>query len=413
MTKSEQIKNSLAETRLRRTEQTCKVYELKIDKSHLSKEKLLHLNRLFLEAKWLYNYQLSQENVFEFDYKVKEVQILNKDVKESRDIKCISSQMKQALVDRLKQNISALSKSKTKGNKVGGLKFKSRVNSIPLKQYGSTYQVENTKYIKIQGMKRHVKVRGLEQIPVEAEFANGTLIQKADGIYLKITCFLPKEIKIKTDNIVGLDFGIKDNIVDSNGNKYNFQFPETRQLKKVSKKVHRSVKGSKNRYKLRIRLQKQYDRIDNQKKDVRVKFVSELIKNNDYVCVQDESLNNWKRFNKGFGRRIQHSVMGGIISDLKKKSETLMVRKFYPSTKTCFSCSKINKISLKERVYSCSCGYQQDRDIHSARNILREGLKQISMEHRNTMLGEDITSVFLDTSKNVSSYSLKQEATTL
>lgn len=391
--KSEQIKKTIQETKQKRKSQTCKVYEVKLDKSHLFNSTLNHLNKLFLEAKWLYNYQLSKKDIFNFSYKINRVIVLNKDKKkERRKLDCLSSQMKQSLVDRVKQNIINLSRSKKNGNKIGGLKFKSQINSIPLKQYGNTYKILDNNYIKIQGLKQQLKVNGLKQIPQESEIANANLIRRNNNFYLKVTCFLPRVKKIKTNRVIGLDFGIKNNIIDSDGNKYNFQFPESKQLKKISKKLHRAKLGSKNRYKVKCKLNKTYTKLTNQKKDVKNKFISKLVKENDYICIQDENIAGWKSSKlKGFGRKIHHSIMEGIISDLKHKPETLMMGRFFPSTQLCPICKKKNKLSLHQRVYICSCGYVEDRDKHSARNIKLEGLKQISTVLRNKMLLEEYT----------------------
>ena len=140
MTKSEQIKKSLSKTKKRRQLQNCKVFTIKVDKSHLSREKISHLRRTFLETKWLYNFILSQDNIFDFDSKLKSVEVLNKDKeKECRELIALSSQMKQAIVDRTIQNIINLSKVKKKGKTVGKLKYKSVVNAVPLKQNNSTH----------------------------------------------------------------------------------------------------------------------------------------------------------------------------------------------------------------------------------------------------------------------------------
>lgn len=414
MNKSDKIKQSFQKTKEKRKNQICKVYTIKFDKSHLSKEKLNWLNRLFLEAKWLYNYQLSLDNIFSCSDKLKEVEILNKDKeKETRKIKHLSSQMKQGLVDRTKQNIINLSKAKNKGNIIGRLKFKSEINSIPLKQFNNTYKIENDNYIKLQGFKKHFKVSGLKQIPENSDYADATLIKKNNNFYLKITTFQEKPTKNKTNNVIGLDFGIKDNIIDSNGNKYNFNFSETIRLKKLSRRLNKSKKGSNNRYKIKCRLKKEYEKIDNKKKDVKNKFVSFLIKNNDVICIQNEMIHQWHKSKmKGFGRKIQHSIMGGIISDLKQKSETIIVPRNFPSTQLCPVCGALNKHSLDKREYICECGYIQDRDIHSAKNILFEGLKQIGMERINTMPVEKM----LDLDKTFvfdKQFLMKQEAKVL
>jgi len=395
LNKNEKIKESCKKTRERRKSQVCKVFEVKIDKSHLSREKEAFLRMLFIEAKWLYNYQLSLENPFNLSYKVKEVGVLNRDKqKEKRKLINLSSQMRQALVGRTKQNILNLSKIKKKGNKVGKLKFKSQVNSIPLVQFGVTHRIKNKSYIQIQGMgRRSIRVVGLSQIPENAEIANAMLIVKNSNFYLRIATFLPKEDKIRTGKVVGLDLGIKDNVIDSNGNGYNFQFSEPKQLKKAQEELSRKQKSSNNRYKQKHILSKQYEKLTNKKKDARNKFVSKLCKENDLIVIQDESIAAWKSSRKkGFGRKIQHSIIGGIISSLKNKPETLVIDRYFPSTQLCPNCGSLNKHPLDRRIYNCSCGYSEDRDIHAARNILNEGLKQISMEHRNLMPVERQTS---------------------
>ena len=123
ITKNQNIKLSILETQKRREKQVCKTYTCKIDKSHLSKDKLNFLRKLFLEAKWLYNYQLSLDNLFDIPDNIKEVTILNKDkLPEQRELVTLSSQMIQELIQRTKTNIYSLSKLKTSGFKAGKLK---------------------------------------------------------------------------------------------------------------------------------------------------------------------------------------------------------------------------------------------------------------------------------------------------
>jgi len=376
--KNEKIKQAIQQTREKRKSQDCKVFEVKFDKSHLSKEKLQHLKMLFIEAKWLYNYQLSLEAIFSLSWKIKEVGVLNREgQKEKRELSYLSAQMRQALTARTQQNVLSLSRAKKKGCKIGRLKFKSQINSIPLVQFGITHRIKNEKYVRIQGFGRKcLRVIGLHQIPENADIANANLISRNGNYYLKITCFVSKEERIKTGKSIGLDFGIKDNVVDSDGNKYNFQFSESKSLKKVSRRLNRKKKRSRNRFKQKFLLNKKYEKLTNKKKDAKNKFVSKLVKENDLIVIQDESLVEWKSSRmRGWGRRIHHSIMGGIISDLKKKSETLVIDKWFPSTQSCPKCGLLNKHSLDKRVYSCKCGYSEDRDIHAAKNILNEGLK--------------------------------------
>ena len=392
LTKNEKIKQAILATRDRHATMTCFTYEVKIDKSHLSKTKSCFLQSVFREAKWLYNHILSTEDVFTVADNIKEVTVLNKErVPETRPLSHLSSHMVQEVVARTRINIVALSKLKKAGNKVGRLKYKSQVNSVPLKQYGNTYKVRGN-CIKIQGCKKPFKVTGLGQLPTGADLTKAILFRKAGDYYIKITCYMDKVLKSVTGRSVGLDFGIKDNVVTSDGEKYNYSFPESKQLKKASRKVHKSVKGSRNRYKKRLRLQREYLKQDNRKKDARNKFIHYLTTNYDNICIQDENVAAWKGSQmKGWGRRIQHTIIGGIISVLKMRPETRIVDRFVPTTQLCPNCGTLNKHTLEQRTYECACGYTCDRDIHAARNILMIGLR-VPTEHRNLNACGEVTS---------------------
>jgi transposase len=384
--KNKQIKQSLSDTRKRRETQECKVYELKIDKSSLSNNTLIKLNKLFLEAKWFYNYLLTQD-IFNFDTKQKEILVMNKEKKlEERNINHLTSQMKQAIQQRAVSSIKSLSTKKKKGrfSEVGKLKFKSSVNSIPLKQYNNTYKLIDKNKIQIQGIRKKIRVNGVKQIPLEAEFANANLIKRNNDFYLKVTCFLPKQNQIVHKNEIGIDFGIKTQLTFSNGVKIESKIPVSSKSKKLYKKLSRSKKvngltsKTKNQYKIRVKLKKSYEETTNKKKDIKNKIIHKLKTDYSLVAVQNENIKGW---HSGlFGKQVQESSIGGILSGIKKLPQTRIVSRFFPSTKLCTSCGTLNKIGLDERVYKCECGYEEDRDVHSARNILIESVPRESRE---------------------------------
>lgn len=372
----------------KRKSQDCKVFELKLDKSHMSSEKRKYLNLLFLEAKWLYNSSLASEDIFKIDTKLKTVIVLDsKKQPVERRLDTLSSQMRQGIVQRMQNSIKALSVLKKKNKTVGRLKFKSEVNSIPLQQFNTTYRFSSSNHVVFQGFKKQFRIRGMKQIPKDAEFANATLIKSHANYFLKVTCFVSKKEKQETGNCIGLDFGIKDNVVTSNGDKYNFKFPETKSIKTLQDKMSKCKPRTCKHNKLKTKLRKSYYKLSNRKKDAKNKFIHALISQNDLIAIQDESLHSWhSSTNKGFGRRVQHSIMGGIISELKKRPETHVIDKWFSSTKLCPVCGTINKPSLNDRIYHCICGYRNDRDIHSAMNILIESFNQIPTGRRSTML---------------------------
>ncbi len=136
--KKEQIKQSLKATRARRKNQSCKVFEFKLSKQAFSRKTREHFTSVFLQAKWFVNYVLAQPNVFEVDTKVRSVPVKVGKQFEERSLTLLSSQMKQALLDRVQANVRSLATKKKQGEKIGKLRFRVIINSIPLKQIGNT-----------------------------------------------------------------------------------------------------------------------------------------------------------------------------------------------------------------------------------------------------------------------------------
>ena len=67
---------------------------------------------------------------------------------------------------------------------------------------------------------------------------------------------------------------------------------------------------------------------------------------------------------------VQHSCMGLIKSKLMNLQQTVVLDKYIPTTKWCPKCHKLNELTLNDRTYVCDCGYQEDRDIHAAKNMI-------------------------------------------
>jgi len=179
--KNSKIREKRKQTLIRRRTQEAKTFELKFDKNKISKTKLALLNHLFLEAKWFTNYIIAN-GILNFkshaDYKVKTVHVKVCNTFEEREIQVLSSQMKQALIKRLQDNVRGLVKLKKKGVKVGKIKFVKAVHSIPLMQYGVTYWVKNdNKMVHIQYI-GNFKVSGLDQIPENAELSSANLVER-------------------------------------------------------------------------------------------------------------------------------------------------------------------------------------------------------------------------------------------
>ena len=368
--KNRKIRENGKATRERRSNMDCRVISVKIQENRLSKAKLEKLKRCFPEAKWLYNAVVASETLTLDNTKT--VQVKVKDNFEEREIKCLSAQMKQSVIESVKINISNLSKAKKSGLKVGRLQFKKECNEINLKQFGHTYAIKSKNKIRVQNIGVLV-VNGLEQINLdEVEFANAKLVKKPYGFYINITVYSNKRPQEQTEKeVIGLDMGIKDQLTFSNGVKVNFYLEESEQLKGLARKLSRQVKGS-NQYKQTLnRIKRIYEHSNNKKNDVANKLNSILSKNY-IICFQDELLNQWKRKKSkrrfSFGRKIQHGILGRVKDKLKKNTSNHMLESSVPTTQTCPECGCLTKHGLDKRKYHCDhCGFENaDRDVHSA-----------------------------------------------
>ena len=403
--KNRKIRENGKATRERRSHMDCRVISTKIQENRLSKAKLEKLYRCFLEAKWLYNAIVATEGLTLEDTST--VQIKVKDTFEIRPINTLSVQMKQSVVDSVKQNIFNLSRAKKKGVAVGRLQFKSECNEINLKQFKSTYDIKGKNKIRVQNI-GILTVNGLEQVNLdEVEFANAKLVKKPSGFYINITTYSNKQPQSNVEKeVLGLDMGIKDQLTFSNGVKVNFYMEESEQLKGLTRKLNRQVKGS-NQYKQTLnRIKRIYEHYNNKKNDV-VNKLNSVLKTNYIICFQDELLNQWKRKKSkcrfSFGRKIQHGILGRVKDKLKKNDSNVMLESSVPTTQTCPECGCLTKHSLDKRIYHCNhCGFEnQDRDVHSANMmVLLSGYGTYRSLNTDAVSAERMVS-FLDNLSNL------------
>jgi len=380
--KRERIRNKGRETRNKRKTQTAKSFEIKLDKSKISKEKINNLKRLFLEGKWFTNYIISKgitDSVSYKDYKVNKVNIKVKDKFEERELKVLSSQMKQYIVKRLQNNVKTLHKLSKKGKKIGKIKYIKSLHSIFLMQYGNTYKIDkNARTLHIQGI-GDFKAIGLEQIPDNCDITTANLIERNGDYFLHVTVYVPKEEKVQNRKSIGIDLGIKDQIAFSNGIKARYSVEMPKRVKKLYKVFSRAQynketkESSKRRQKVLAEIKKEFSHENNQKKDINNKIAHYISENYEFVAYQNDAIHLWQRL---FGRRIYQTSIGGFRDTLKRKVSTpLEVDRFTKTTGICMYCGYSLHLNLSDRMFRCpSCGRMQDRDVSAANAIKKEGL---------------------------------------
>lgn len=356
-----------------------RTYTLKL---YPNKSQTQKLNEYFYEAKILYNYLLSCSDVFAVhSWKIKHVWKFDRDRNKIKvELKSIPVLVRQQVHQQIKDSISSLKELKAKGFKVGHLKYKSEISTINLDN--QCYKVKGKHKIRIVGFRKScIKCRGLNQFDESViKFRNAHLMKKCNSFFLKICISKIIPNHESTRNVIGIDFGIKDNFTLSDGRKLNCKVGETVRLKKLQRKFARSkrINGknfrTNNQQKLLNKIHKEYQKMSNQKNDFINKFLHDLDINYDTIVFQDEQLKGWKNL-KGNRNTIQHSCLGILKRKLIERAKEqpdryIMHSRWLPTTQYCPRCHKKNKHNLDERTYNCSCGYSFDRDIHAARNML-------------------------------------------
>ncbi|MHA2232609.1 MAG: RNA-guided endonuclease InsQ/TnpB family protein [Candidatus Hodarchaeales archaeon] len=376
--KKQAIKVTLAATKARRETQVCRVYALKINRSKMNATSRAHFIRLFLEAKWFYNWVVSQPDVFNVATTVQTVPVKVGEAFEERELRCLSSQMKQGLVTQIHQAIRALAALKKTGHKVGKLKFKSFLAHIPLKQYGITYQLDRShQRIRLQKAKQWLRVHGCAQIPAEAELANAHLLRRHGDYYFHVVTYQPKTRRVcqsaPQGTSIGIDTGLQTQFAFSNGVAVEYRIPFPERLRRLYRQFSRTQKGSHNRRKVSHKLQKAFAKLTNRKKEIRNQLIAYLVRNYEIICFQDELLRAWQRV---YGKKMADLSLGAFLRILKERSRTPMeVRSAFPSTQRCSGCGHKQRLSLEERTYWCPlCRFTIDRDLNAAVNLRLEGL---------------------------------------
>ena len=284
-------------TREKRKTQICKTFRFKIDWNRLNKRQKECLKMMFVEAKWIYNYIISQEDIKSIDYKTFST-IIRKD-KDKNDIitqiKYLDSSVKQELIAQVLNQIKGLSVLKKKGHKVGKLRYKSEFNSIKLKQYKVTHYLKGNNKIKVQGIHDPLPLLGMNQLckyKDNIDYTTANLVYDGINYYVCLTCFIDKDniVYKRKNSIIGIDLGIKDTVTCSDGTKFNISIGESEKLKKLQRTLDGQIKGSNNWNKTKKKIRKEYIHITNKKNDVANKLVHDLLSITDIIVMQDEQI---------------------------------------------------------------------------------------------------------------------------
>lgn len=197
-----------------------------------------------------------------------------------------------------------------------------------------------------------------------------------------------------TGKSVGIDLGLKTRAVDSDGNELailNFTQIYAKKLARAQKVLSRKKKGSNRRKRQVLRVASIHAKIANSRRDATHKMTSELVKNNDVICIETLSVKNMIK-NRKLAKSLADANFGEIARQLEYKCGwhgriLSKIDRWFPSTKMCNGCGSLHDMPLSQRRMQCDCGVDMDRDHNAAINILAEGYLSLNVEGSATVAG--------------------------
>lgn len=206
--------------------------------------------------------------------------------------------------------------------------------------------------------------------------------------YLSVLIDKPNDYRSQTNGIIGIDLGIKDFVVTSDGESFNnlhHKKSKTNKLKRLHRELSRKQKESNNRNKARVKLAKAYNKISNRKEYYLHQVTNALINENQIICMENLNVKGMMRNHK-LAESIQEMNFGEFRRMLEYKAnwynrQVVFVDRFFPSSKTCNYCGCTKKdLKLSDRQWVCpNCGEVIDRDYNAACNIKDDGLRIIGL----------------------------------
>ena len=270
-------------------------------------------------------------------------------------------------------------------------KFKSKRNN---QSYTTNMVYEN---IKLSDSGRYISLPKCPRIRIKKHrdfigtIKSITISKTTDEKYY-ISLLVEEETKPMepTGKMIGLDLGIKDLIVDSNGHKYKnhkYLTKSENKLAKEQRKLSKMVKGSSNRNKQRIKVARLHKHIQNQRNDYLHKLSKSIIDENQIICIEDLKVKDMMNDSK-LARNISDVSWSRFVSMLIYKADwygrkVIKVPSTYPSSQLCSKCGYKNSLTkdLAIRKWTCpKCGSIHDRDINAAKNILSKGIETLTKD---------------------------------
>ena len=237
---------------------------------------------------------------------------------------------------------------------------------------------------------KNVRLKEYGYIPVGAKVISGTVSKKAGRYYVSVIVDIDVPVIQNTNQGIGIDLGLKDFAVCSDGNTYK-NINKTQKIKKLEKKLKREQRKLSRKYEFLkkkggtatksninrqiVKVQRLHHRLDNTRTDYINKTISSIINRKPkFIVLEDLNVKGMMK-NKHLSKAVAQQKFYEFRNKLTNKCHALgielrIVDRFYPSSKLCHCCDSIKKdLKLKDRIYKCDCGYIEDRDYNASLNL--------------------------------------------
>lgn len=339
------------------------------------------LCRSFGATRWVYNYFLNyrdtkfkKEGIKLNYFDMKKMFPLLKKEEETSWLKEINSQSLQCALLNLESAYVKFFKGLSKFPK---FKKKDDKQSFEIPQHWKL----NGNTVKIPKLKTPLKF--VKHRPIEGNIRSITISKtKTNKYFISFLCQTENKCKQTSGSEVGIDLGIKDLIVCSDGTKYEnhkFQNRNLKKLKSLQRHLSRKKKGSKRREKSKLKIARLHEKITNSRNDLYHKISNDLTNKYSLICLESLNVKGMMK-NHHLASSIQDCSWYSLVSKIEYKAKwkgvtVVKIDQFYPSSKACSVCNwKKNDLTLKDRSWICpNCGTHHDRDLNAAINILAWG----------------------------------------
>ncbi|MBY7144753.1 IS200/IS605 family element transposase accessory protein TnpB [Virgibacillus sp. NKC19-3] len=301
-----------------------------------------------------------------------------------------------AIQSSLKSLADSYSRFFKKQNKVPRFKSKKhKVQSYTTKHTnGNIAIVGNRIKLPKLGLVRFAKSRD-----VQGRIFNATIRRNPSGNYfVSILAEVEVQPLEKTESSIGIDLGITDFAILSDGRKFdnhnftsNMEMKLKREQRKLSRRALHAKKNGmnlldgKNYQKQKIKVARLHERLMNQREDFLHKLSTEIIKNHDIICIEDLSIKGMLRNHK-LAKSISDVSWSAFVTKLEYKAKwygktIVKISRWFPSSQVCSGCGhQDGKKSLEIRDWTCPvCHEHHDRDVNASKNILVEGLRTLAL----------------------------------